>query len=234
MIFDFLKEHGLGSRTVKAVLFDMDGVLYDSMPNHVTAWQESVSRYGLSITREKVYMNEGKTGFGTIKELALEQWGREATEEECDVIYEAKCDVFNACPVVPPMPWAREALEAVKGEGLRSVIVTGSGQLSLLTRLDEDYPGIFTRELMVTALDVRYGKPEPEPYLMGLRKAGVEADEAIVVENAPLGIEAGKAAGIFTVALNTGPLPDAVLAAAGADVVYPDMETFTRLLLGRP
>ena len=60
---------------------------------------------------------------------------------------------------------------------------------------------------MVTAFDVKYGKPHPEPYLMGLEKAGVHANEAFVVENAPMGVEAGVAAGIFTIAVNTGPSP---------------------------
>ena len=73
------------------------------------------------------------------------------------------------------------------------------------------------------AFDVRYGKPHPEPYLMGLKKAGVEAHEAFVVENAPMGVEAGVAAGIFTIAVNTGPLDDQVLLDAGADLLYPNM-----------
>ena len=77
---------------------------------------------------------------------------------------------------------------------------------------------------MVTAYDVRRGKPDPEPYLMGLQKAGVEADQAIVVENAPLGIRAARAAGIRTIAVNTGPLSDAVLLQAGADIVLPSMQ----------
>ena len=63
----------------------------------------------------------------------------------------------------------------------------------------------FRRELMVTAFDVKYGKPHPEPYLMALQKGGLAPNEAIVVENAPMGVQAGAAAGIFTVAVNTGP-----------------------------
>jgi beta-phosphoglucomutase-like phosphatase (HAD superfamily) len=77
---------------------------------------------------------------------------------------------------------------------------------------------------MVTAYDVKYGKPNPEPYLMGLKKAGVSASEAVVVENAPLGVRAGVAAGIFTIAVNTGPLPDEVLGREGANVVFPSMQ----------
>ena len=79
---------------------------------------------------------------------------------------------------------------------------------------------------MVTAFDVKYGKPNPEPYLMALKKADVRANEALVVENAPLGVRAGVAAGIFTVALNTGPLPDNALLDEGADLLFPSMPAF--------
>ena len=79
---------------------------------------------------------------------------------------------------------------------------------------------------MVTAFDVKHGKPNPEPYLTGLQKAGVSANEAIVVENAPLGIRAGVAAGIFTVAVNTGPLADEVLQEEGANLLFHSMMDF--------
>ena len=78
---------------------------------------------------------------------------------------------------------------------------------------------------MVTAFDVKHGKPHPEPYLMGLEKAGhLKPNEAIVVENAPRGVEAAVAAGIFTIAVNTGPMPDKILADAGANIVLPSMK----------
>ena len=76
---------------------------------------------------------------------------------------------------------------------------------------------------MVTALDVKLGKPNPEPYLMGLRKLNVAPNEAMVVENAPLGIQAGVAAGVFTVAVNTGILAKNDLLAAGANLVFDNM-----------
>ena len=211
----------------KAFLFDMDGVLFDSMPGHAFAWVKAVKRYGLSMTREEVYLNEGRTGAGTINALAQRRWGRDATEEEIQAIYAAKSEEFNHYFAMkgeaPVMPGVRSVLDNVRARGLMRVIVTGSGQLSLLDNLNRHFPGMFSRELMVTAFDVRQGKPYPEPYLMALQKAGITAEEAIVVENAPLGVQAARAAGIFTVAVNTGPLPDSVLIDAGADVVFPDM-----------
>ena len=80
---------------------------------------------------------------------------------------------------------------------------------------------------MVTAFDVKYGKPNPEPYLMALSKAHIHANEAIVVENAPLGIQAGVTAGIYTIAVNTGPLPDTALNEAGANYIFPSMHALS-------
>ena len=216
--------------TARAVLFDMDGVLFDSMPNHAYAWSHAMTQFGLEMTAYEAYLHEGRTGSGTINILAQRYWGRDATEEEIERIYAAKSEVFNTLPEPKPMSGAFEALTAAKELGCKIVLVTGSAQASLLERLEEHYPGFFRQELMVTGFDVKRGKPDPEPYLMGLQKAGIKAEEAIVVENAPLGVESAKGAGIFTIAANTGPLEDSILKNAGADIVVPGMMDVARLL----
>lgn len=215
---------------IKAVLFDMDGVLYDSMPNHAKAWSTAVTEFGLSMSPHEAYLHEGRTGHGTINILAQRHWGRNATTEEMERIYAAKSALFNTCPEPQPMPGAAQLLQSIRSLGLTIVLVTGSAQHSLLTRLAHDFPGIFSAERMVTAFDVKHGKPHPEPYLMGLEKAGVSASEAVVIENAPLGVEAAHAAGIFTIAVNTGPLDPNVLLDAGADIVLPREGGFAQTL----
>ena len=226
----FLNVASLPRKNVRAILFDMDGVLFDSMKNHAEAWVRAMKENNLIMSREDVYMNEGRTGEGTIDIFAREQWGREATDEEKEYIYKVKSDIFNTLPHVDPIDGALELLQAVKGMGIERVIVTGSGQKSLLERLEKNFPGIFKAELMVTAFDVKHGKPHPEPYLMGLEKAGISAEEAMVVENAPLGVQSAKGAGIFTIAVNTGPLPDKVLYDAGADIVFPNHSALLKAL----
>ena len=220
----------LGGGREGAVLFDMDGVLFDSMPNHAYAWSHAMTQFGLEMTAYEAYLHEGRTGSGTINILAQRYWGRDATEEEIERIYAAKSEVFNTLPEAKPMPGALEALTAAKNLGCKIVLVTGSAQLSLLERLEQHYPGFFHEELMVTGFDVRYGKPHPEPYLIGLQKAGIKAEEAIVVENAPLGVESAHKAGIFIIAANTGPLEDSLLKDAGADIVVPGLTDVARLL----
>lgn len=207
----------------KAVLFDMDGVLYDSMRFHAHAWKEVADKYHLKAEESDFYLYEGRTGASTLDILYQRTFGRNATEEEIHCLYEEKSALFRAYNDGEAMPGAAEVLAKVKAAGLQRIVVTGSGQRSLIDKLEHTYPGIFEREKMVTAFDVKYGKPHPEPYLIGLQKAGVEANEAIVVENAPLGVQAGVAAGIFTIGVNTGPLADRVLREAGANLLFPSV-----------
>ena len=211
---------------LKAVLFDMDGVLFNSMPNHAEAWHKTMAKFGFTLSREEAYMHEGRTGAGTINIVSLRERGHEATEEEIKQIYQAKSELFNQYPLAERMPGALEVLTKIKEAGLTPMVVTGSGQTSLLDRLNKNFPNIFQRELMVTAFDVKYGKPNPEPYLMALKKGGLQPNEAIVVENAPLGVQAGVAAGIFTIAVNTGPLPDEALLGQGANLLFHSMPDF--------
>lgn len=227
-IIRYLQKYEETRLSPKAVLFDMDGVLYDSMRFHARAWQEVAEKHHLLSTLEDFYLFEGRTGAGTIHELYRRTFHRDATPEEIDVIYREKADLFNRYNDGAAMQGAAAVLKEVKKAGLKTLVVTGSGQHSLIDKLNHTYPGCFAREEMITAFDVKQGKPHPEPYLMGLKKAGVHASEALVVENAPMGVQASVAAHIFTIAVNTGPLNDEVLREAGADLLYPDMESLAK------
>ena len=221
----YLQSSGYSRIQLKSVLFDMDGVLFNSMPYHADAWHKVMERHGLHLSREEAYLHEGRTGAATINIVYQRQYGKDATPEMIQSIYAEKSAEFNSNPEPERMPGAWELLQKVKSEGPTPMVVTGSGQLSLLERLEHNFPGMFHKELMVTAFDVKYGKPNPEPYLMALKKGGLKADEAVVIENAPLGVEAGHKAGIFTIAVNTGPLDGQVLLDAGADLLFPSMQT---------
>lgn len=208
---------------VKAFLFDMDGVLFDSMPNHAKAWVHAFVSLGLKFTDYDVYMREGMTGSSTINEVFGAQLGRCATEEECQRIYQFKSQYFESLPAAKVIPDVDGVLSTIGAAGKEIFLVTGSGQASLLDKLNHAFPGIFQKERMVTAYDVKKGKPDPEPYLMALAKGGLKADQAIVVENAPLGVRSAVAAGILTIAVNTGILRDEELLNNGADLLYHSM-----------
>lgn len=226
-IKEYLSNHGGKELRLRAVLFDMDGVLYDSMPNHATSWHESMKLHGLKMAPEEAYTYEGMRGVETIKLLAKRQWNRVLTDEEAAKMYETKARIFSQCPPARVMPGIKQLMQQVKDAGLKIVIVTGSGQRSLLSKLEEEFPGLVSSTLTVTSFDVTHGKPDPEPYLCGLRKAEVKPTEALVVENAPLGVRAGVAAGIFTIAVNTGPLPNEDLSREGANLIFPTMTSLS-------
>lgn len=203
----------------KAALIDMDGVLYDSMPKHCASWRATMLELGLDIPAEEFFLHEGRTGASTINLIMQREKNRVLSPEECRKIYARKAEIFRQQDEPMPMPGAAEKIARLQAAGLTTVLVTGSAQGSLLNRLEEDYPGAFPPERRVTALDVTHGKPDPEPYLKGLEKAGVKAEEAVVIENAPLGVRAAKAAGIFTIAWMTGPIPRDAFEAEKADLI---------------
>lgn len=216
--------HGFKTMQLHAVLFDMDGVLFDSMPYHAKAWSQVMTNAGFLFTPEDVYMNEGRTGADTINTASIQQFGVKATQEQIDALCQEKCEIFSTYPPTPRMPAALELVQKVKACGLTPMIVTGSGTPTLLDRIQSNFPGLFMEEHIVTSFNVKRGKPNPDPYLLALEKGGFKPHEAIVVENAPLGVTAGVAARLFTVAANTGPLKDDVLYDAGANIVLPSIK----------
>ena len=222
-IQQYLEKHGFEALRPKAVLFDMDGVLYDSMPNHVVAWRDSMAQFGIEMTEHDAYATEGARGVDTIRQKVKEQQGRDITEEEAQRMYEVKSRLFHEMAEAPMMPGVKELIAQMKQCGLTIGVVTGSGQRPLFERVLSDFSAFLDEQHLVTAYDVKRGKPNPDPYLMGMQKAGTQPWETLVVENAPLGVQAGVAAQLFTIAVNTGPLPDRLLAEAGANLIFPRM-----------
>ena len=226
-INQYIKDHGFGEFTPKAVLFDMDGVLYDSMPHHAVAWQESMKRFGIDMTAADAYATEGARGIDTIQMMVKKQKGIDISLEEAQKMYDVKAEIFHSMPTAGIFPGVKEIMRKIKDAGMQTCVVTGSGQRQLILRLLDDFGEYLDEAHIVTAYDVERGKPNPDPYLMGLQKAGnLQPWEGIVVENAPLGVRAGIAANIFTVAINSGPLPDDELTGKGSNLLYHKMTEF--------
>jgi HAD superfamily hydrolase (TIGR01509 family) len=227
-IKQYLERHGFEALSPKAVLFDMDGVLYDSMPNHAIAWQQSMAQFGITMTADDAYATEGARGVDTIRKMVMLQQGREIDEAEAQRMYDVKSHIFHQLPEASIMPGILTLMQQIHDDGIQIGVVTGSGQKPLIKRILKDFGTFVDEAHITTAYDVRRGKPKPDPYLMGLRKAGdLMPYEAIVVENAPLGIQAGVAAKIFTIAVNTGPLSVQTLLDANADLLFPTMPDFS-------
>mgnify|MGYP001255356002 FL=1 len=221
----YLTKNGYREFNLKAVLFDMDGVLYNSMPAHAKSWQETMVEFGFETTsEEEFFLHEGRVADATVNMISKRELGREATKNELKDIYARKTELFQKYNTGAIIEYSNDVIKLVKESELLPVLVTGSGQGALLDRLNDNFPETFKPETMVTAFDVEIGKPHPEPFLMGLKKGGdLKQNQAIVIENAPLGTESAHRAGIFTIVVNTGPLNKQVLWDAGANIVFDSM-----------
>lgn len=226
----YLGRTGAPRLEFRAALIDMDGTLYDSMPRHARAWQQMMAEIGIDMPLDEFFRHEGRTGAATIDLLFRRHLGRPATEEDTSRLYHRKTELFAAMPPVDVMAGAPEMTAYLMRAGITRVLVTGSGQNTLLNRLDTDFPGCFPRQLRVTSRDVTKGKPAPDPYLQAMHIVGASPWQCLVVENAPLGVESGARSGAFTVGVTTGPLKAAELEAAGADIVFPSMPEFAAAL----
>lgn len=226
----YLAKHGYDRIEPRAALLDMDGTIYDSMPHHADAWKQMADAVGIDANRDEFFLYEGRTGASTINILFNRQYGRDATDEEIKRLYAMKSANFKAMPAVSPMPGAKEVLRTLMDSGIERVLVTGSGQRSLIDRLEHDFPGAFSADKMITAFNTEHGKPHPDPYLKAMALAGTEPWQSIAFENAPLGVESACRSGAFTIAVATGPIPTDTLAASGASIVFENMPQCAELL----
>ncbi|WP_439183202.1 HAD family hydrolase [Carboxylicivirga taeanensis] len=221
---DHLKEIG-------AIFFDMDGVLYDSMRNHEYTWIHSLKEYGIDFLPEEAYLNEGRTGYSTIR-IAFEKYlHRPPTAEEEKEVYALKTRLMGKQPKAPVLPKMQELIKFLKKQNIKVFVVTGSRQPLLVDKLKEHF-GIEASHI-ISGADVTNGKPHPEPYLKAWERSTLKKEACVVIENAPLGVEAAKAVGLYTIAVNTGKLNDSVLRDAGADELFSDTTSLFHSLTNR-
>ena len=105
-IKNYLLQHNVPCITPKAALIDMDGVLYDSMKNHVEAWYRTLTPMGFKCSKDEFYLYEGRTGASTIKYLFDKHFGKQVSDDECAEIYKIKEKHFSALEKIVPMPGA--------------------------------------------------------------------------------------------------------------------------------
>ena len=222
----------MNSKLMRAYFFDMDGVLFNSMPHHAIAWEEVMKEHDLSFTAYDCYLNEGRTGESVIREAMWKARNRDATPDEIKQIYTEKSELFNLLAQqaggTVVIDGVAEVLRYVQSTGSQIWVVTGSGMRSLLDNLNNALPPVFQRDRMITAFDVTHGKPDPEPYLKAWERSGLKKKQCFVIENAPLGIRSGKAAGLTVYAVNTGILTREDL--AQADQVFDSMAELLEFL----
>jgi len=191
----------------RGVLFDLDGVLVDSTPAVARVWAGWAREHGFSDPDEIVRIAHGRPSITTIREL-LPRADHEAENREVE-----RREIADTGGVIP-LPGAMELLQTLPPE--RWAIVTSCTRPLAGVRIAA--AGLPKPKHLVTADDVHRGKPDPEPYLKGAQMLGLAATDCVVMEDAPAGIRAGKAAGSRVLALRTT-ASDEELREAGADWV---------------
>ncbi len=220
---------GSGSETRKeaeAILFDMDGVVLDSMPWHVRAWQEAFREFGLTVPEEALYLHEGAIEAETSRKI-FEDQGVTPTEELFRKVLKRQRELFRKkyWPFVKPFPEIPDLLADLRRKGKKLALVTSSHREILEEILPRSLRGLF--HFILTGDQVRRRKPHPEPYLLAREKLSAPEDGSLAVENAPAGIKSAKGAGLFCVALTTTLPPEHL---READVILPSHRELYRFL----
>jgi HAD superfamily hydrolase (TIGR01509 family) len=196
-------------------IFDHDGVLVDSLELHQDAWVELGRRTGLSFTPEFIHETFGMTN-PSIFRLLL---GDAITEAEIARYSDLKevCYRDVARGKIVLMDGVREVLDALTARGVKLAI--GSSGVRLNLELTVTECGLDGRFAAIASLeDITRGKPDPQVFLVAAAKAGVDPSRSVVFEDAPVGIQAAKAAGMYAVGVTTT-RPAIDLLEAGADQV---------------
>jgi mannitol-1-/sugar-/sorbitol-6-phosphatase len=198
--------------TCSAILFDLDGVLVNSSTVVERHWRRWADAHNVAFEYLTEVMH-GRTSAGTISivapDLDAKEEGRiyeahEGSDTDGLEVYPSANSLLHA---FPSRAWA---------------VVTSGSRGTASTRIE--YGGFPAPPVLVTAEDVGRGKPDPEAYLLAASRLGVRPELCIVVEDAPVGVEAAHAAGMKVIAVATTHTPQAL---AGADIVAGDIADVT-------
>jgi beta-phosphoglucomutase len=188
---------------IHAVLFDLDGVLIDSMPHHVRAWKEEFAAWGVEIDPMILRTREGEKASATL-EFAAKEYGLQLNPDDQNQFIESKRSRYRKSAPNRMVDSAVVVLKSLRHMGIKTAMVTGSIRRNLEYTVPEPERKLF--DVIITADVCRYGKPHPEPYLRATEALKILPEHCMAVENAPLGIQSAKAAGVFTLAI-TSTLP---------------------------
>jgi beta-phosphoglucomutase len=186
-----------GLSAVRGVLWDMDGTLIDSAEYHWLTWRDALAAEGVALTRD-----DFNSWFGSRNDRILRRYfGDDIIADEIARIGDAKEARYRAMVRdrgVEPLPGVREWLARLHGEGWRQAVASSAPPANIEVLLEVLRFGEMF-QAYVSAEEVPNGKPHPDVFLRAAQRLGVPSKHCIVVEDAPVGVEAGRRAGMKTV-----------------------------------
>jgi beta-phosphoglucomutase len=184
---------------MKAILFDFDGVLVQSMEDHFQGWRKALEKFGIDMNPEELYVMEGQGVKAVAHELTRKyNLPIESTSE----LIKDKQDYYNKIKKIRFYPNLLEVLNWATEKNLKMGVVTGGTRDRVYETIQNFGLDSFFSAI-VTSDDVSETKPSPQPYLLAASLLDTEPKDCIVIENAPLGIQSGKSAGMQVIGLTT-------------------------------
>ena len=202
----------------QAIIFDMDGVITHTMPDHFRAWNSVLKNSGIRVNRFDVYQREGQKGLVSICEIFKER-NLPLKGSQARKILKNKEELFKSIVKVRFVRGSRSFIKDLYRKRFQLALVTGTSRHEMHKTLPLQILKLFS--VIITGSDVRKGKPNPEPFLKALRKLNIKPIDAIVIENSPLGIQSSLKAGLRCLALETS-LPKKFL--KKATIVFPTID----------
>jgi beta-phosphoglucomutase len=204
---------------MKAVIFDMDGTIIDSLQAHLRSYEVAGRREGVGIDSEKVKSMVGETAHDIVRGLFPDK-----PEEEIGELVREKDEWFQSTGWrdVEEISGAERIVKELKGRYKLAIGTSASIKDVELFSKKFGWFGLF--DVFVAREDVQKGKPAPDIYLVAAQRMGVEPRDCTVVGDAKYDMIAAKAAGMRAVGVTTGVMGKDELVEAGADEVYGDLE----------
>lgn len=202
------------------MVFDLDGTLIDSVYQHVLAWQEALTAFGIDLSVWKIHRRIGMSG-GLFVTALLRETGGSLSADEIRALNIAHAEAFGRRrDTVRPLPGARDLLDTLTKEGVTWAIATSG--LALAARPALDLLGLPADTPLVTRDQVRYAKPDPDLFLAAAARVGADIATAVVVGDSIWDLLAARRAGALGIGLLSGGYGREELERAGAYRVYAD------------
>jgi HAD superfamily hydrolase (TIGR01509 family) len=209
---------------VKALIFDMDGILIDSMPHHVKTINRVFGAVGIHLDEQTIYDMEGSRTVDIVTHI-LKRKNIDPESLDIEGLLAQYQEEFKRTAKFKPFEEIRAILPELKKSFLLAM-VSGADRSIVNHIVDDFFPGIF--DAVISGEDVSKGKPEPEPFLKAAHILEVNPTDCVVVENATKGVEAAKRAGMYCVAVPTYVSPDKL---EKADRIFENHEDLAQYLL---
>jgi HAD superfamily hydrolase (TIGR01509 family) len=207
---------------VRALIFDLDGTLVDTVYPHVFAWQRALEEGGMPIEGWKIHRRIGMSG-GLFTRAVAREVGRPLTSEEAERIQSRHGELYRELvPKRRPLPGAVELLEELRAAGVSHGIATSGRRPEIDASLEA--LGVGEETVVVERGDVDRAKPEPDLFLTCADRLGISPAECYVVGDAVWDLLAARRAGMLSVGLQSGGYGEDELTRAGAFRVYRDAD----------